>query len=116
MDLTHAAVRDLLRTIGPMTSQELTTFFPGTTQRHVAAVVSSMRSAVRRQVRIHAWVREADGQRSYLRPVYAIGTGRDAPKPEPITNAERVRRYKAKMALGRGAPTSVWDWAARMSS
>ncbi len=116
MDLSHAAVRDLLRTIGPMTSAELLTFFPGRCLRDVSSALGKMRGLARPQVRIHAWVREADGQRFYLRPVYAIGTARDAPKPEPISNAERVRRYKAKMALGRGVPTSVWDWAARMSS
>jgi hypothetical protein len=112
MKLTHEAVRDVLRTVGPMTSRELTSFFPGVPQRHVAAALSTMRTLAVQQVRICAWVREADYQRCYLRAVYELGTGRDAPKPPPLTNIERVRRYKAKRAIGRGVPASVWDWAA----
>jgi len=116
VDLSHAAVRDLLRTIGPMTSAELLKFFPGRSLRDVSSSLGKMRGLARPQVRIHDWVREADGQKCYLRAVYALGSGRDAPKPPTFTNAERTRRYKAKRALGRGVPASVWDWAARMSS
>lgn len=113
MKLTYEAVRDLLRTVGPMTSTELHEFFPNVPLRHVSAAVNRMRGLATRQVHISAWVREAEGKRYYLRAVYALGDRRDAPKPRPLDNAERCRRHKAKLAIGRGVPASIWDLARR---
>ena len=111
MKLSHAAVRELLGTVGPMTSAELREFFPGRPLRHVSAALGAMRSLAQPQVHIHAWVRETGRGRYYLRAVYALGDRRDAPKPPPLTNAERCQRHKARRARGRGVPASVLDWA-----
>ena len=112
MKVTNDAICDLLAET-PLPSKDIAEFFPGSTHRDVAAALSRMRRAATRRVYIKAWVRDADGgARPYLRPVYALGSRRDAPKPRNFTNAERVARYYAKKQLyPRQVPTSVFNLA-----
>lgn len=108
MNLSHENVRGVLRTCGPLTSSEVTEFFPGSTQQAVAAVLSSLRHLAKRQVHIAGWTREPINGRPYLRAMYALGDKPDAYKPRAMSNLEVVKRYKAKKALGRGVPNSVF--------
>lgn len=109
--VSHAGIREALAACGPLTGRELCAFFPGSTQQDVSAMVSSLRRLATPQVHIHSWVREADYSRDYIRAVYALGAGRDAPKPKPMSNAERCKRHKARKALPRVA-NSVFNLAA----
>jgi len=104
--LTHAAVRDLLETVGPMTMRDLAEFFPGSTQWNVSAVLSSMRTAATKRVYIMEWDRQLVERRVYIRPVYALGDKPDARKPKPMTNAEKLRRSRAKNRIPK--VNSVW--------
>ena len=111
MKVSHPGVRQTLAACGPLTSREIAAFFPSSSHADVSAMISSMRRLATKQVYIHAWVRENDYGRDYLRAVYALGNERDAPKPRAMTNAERCRRHKARRALPRAA-NSVFTWAA----
>lgn len=46
-------------------------------------------------IRIVGW--ERDQQGSFRIALYQLGRGKDAPKPSKMTNAERLRRYRAKI-------------------
>jgi hypothetical protein len=109
---SHAAIRETLAACGPLTSRELMSFFPASSQQDIAGLLGSMRKRVAvRQVYIHSWTREADHARDYIRAVYALGDLPDARKPKPMSNAERCRRHKARKALPR-VPNSVFNLAA----
>lgn len=110
MKVTHAGVRELLATVGPLTSHEVAEFFPDSRQQEVAAVLSTMRQLAKKQVQIVAWTRNSDVCKTYLRAVYALGDGPDARKPRPFNNAQRCARRRAKQALPR-VPNSVFAWA-----
>ena len=61
-----------------------------------------------RRAHVCGWVSEHDGQRDYLRPVYAIGDGKDAPRPPPKCMKQVKREYwqRRKMRLEMMAPGS----------
>ena len=113
---TFSAIRELLGTVGPMTSREASTFFPGDPFNHVAACLSKMRRAKKKHVHVTAWVQIAVGNGG-TRPVplYDVGDKRDAPKPAPMTKARTARRYREKKKtaarVAAVAPTSVFDLA-----
>ena len=105
---SHAAIRETLAACGPLTSRELMSFFPDSTQQDIAGLLGSMRKRVAvKQVYVHSWTREADHARDYIRAVYALGNLPDARKPKPMTNAERCRRHKARRAIPK-VPNSVF--------
>ena len=110
MKLTHENVRGVLAA-QPMTSREAAAFFPGYRHQDVAAVISTMRHLATPQVYILLWTRDADGMKTYLRAVYALGNRRDARKPAPLGNAERSARKRArrKSPAAPGTPNSVWQ-------
>ena len=110
---TFAGIRDILRQCGPLTSQELAEFFPGVDHHIVSSNISAMRkSVVTKQLYIKAWTMEGVGRR-YPRPVYDLGDKRDAPKPKPVSQAERCRRYRQRMKPPKVA-NSVFTWAANL--
>ena len=116
MKATHAAVRDVLATAGPLTGTEIASYFPASERRNVSAIISTMRHDMAvRQIHITRWVREVEGEMLYLRAVYKLGSGRDIGKPPALTNAERGRRYRARLAMpkvaARTVPNSVWALA-----
>ena len=114
MKPTHQSVREVLASCGPMTGAEIASFWPEEHRRTVSAIISTMhRDLAKKQVRISRWQRETEGQRLYLRAVYTLGCGRDAPKPQRLTNSERCARYKArkKIEVPAGVPNSVWQLA-----
>lgn len=113
MKVTHQAMRELLATVGPLTTREAAEFFPQSTHQNVAAVMSTMRKAARKQVYIVEWTREKVDAREYLRAVYTLGDRRDSPKPPRFTNAERCARRRAKNAIPKVA-NSIWTWGATL--
>jgi hypothetical protein len=113
MKATHDSVREVLATVGPLTSREVAAFFPGVPHRHVAAILSTLRSAARKQVYVYGWTRDNGHGRTYLRAVHALGDLPDARKPAPLTNAQRCQRWKDKRAVPKVA-NSVWTWGAQL--
>lgn len=107
MILSHSAVRDLLKD-GPLLGQEIATFFPNNTVRDVIAVVSSLRKAKKKTVRICGWTREVLGQKYVRRPIYAFGSEPDAPPPPPMPNWLNQRRSRKRYSKPK-APNSVFQ-------
>ncbi len=105
---THAAVLEVLASVGPLTSREVSEFFAGSTHQDVSAILSSLRTAARRRVHIGAWTRDNGHGKCALRPVYALGDEPDAPRPPKLTNAEVTRRYRARHRVPK--VNSVWTW------
>lgn len=96
-------VLDALAT-GPMTTRELAAELPGLEFNYIRAVVAEQRAHGRLHVK--AWQREEEGGRLYPRAVYAMGPGKDAPRPAPLTKAEQNARHRARKAV---RVASVWD-------
>lgn len=109
--VTHQAMRELLATVGPLTSREAAEFFFDSSPQNVAAVLSTMRTGARKQVYIAAWTRDNGYGKTYLRAVYALGDQPDVRKMGRISNAESCQRWKAKRAIPKVA-NSVWNWGA----
>ena len=113
MKATSQGVRDLLGHVGPLTTAEVAQFFPDTRYQDVAAILSNMRKRlVTKRVYICQWTRDIGQGKSYLRPVYALGSRPDARKPPPVSNAEKCKRWKAKQRIP--VCNSVWTWAAAL--
>ena len=113
MKATAQGVRDLLEQVGPLTTLEIAAFFPDTRYQDVAAILSNMRKRLAtKRVYICEWTRDIGQGKSYLRPVYALGSRPDARKPPAVTNAEKCKRWKAKQRIP--ACNSVWTWAATL--
>ncbi len=110
MKVTHQGVRDVLAD-GPLLSQDLAAFFPGSTHRDVGGVLSTMRTARRKQVYIKEWTVDVLGQKHQPRPVYALGDKPCAPRPKRRPNAEIVARYRAKRRVQVQAPASIFELA-----
>ena len=106
------AVREILATVGPLTSAEVASFFPGGTHQDASKALSVLRRAKApgHRVYIKEWTRHALGQKDTPRPVYALGDKRDAKPPKPLPNAEITRRYRQRQRIPR-VPTSVFDLA-----
>ena len=110
MRVTHQGVREVLSTVGPLTSREVAEFFPDSLPENVGAVINTMRTLAKKQVYICGWTRDNGHGKTYLRAIYALGDKRDSPKPAPFTNAERCVRKRAK-ARRPHAPRSVFEFA-----
>jgi hypothetical protein len=106
--VTHQAMRELLASVGPLTSREAAEFFEDSSHMNVSAVLSTMRTAARKQVYIIEWARDIVQEREYLRAVYALGDKPDARKPQPLTNAQKLARSRAKYRIPK--VNSVWTW------
>lgn len=118
MRVSHDGVREVLDTVGPLTSREIAEFFPGSSAQCVSAVVNSLRNLTVKQIYIYAWTRDNGHGKTYLRAVHALGNLPDARKPAPFNNAQRCARRRAKQAAmaPSGGANSIWDWAARIGS
>ncbi len=88
-----AAMRILahLQFIGPATRWDLAKACH-TDQRHAAELIRAMRRHPG-MLHIGGWVRPASGNGPYA-PVYAIGPGKDKPKPRPLTGSEKSKRRR----------------------
>ena len=106
MKATHQGVCDVLAD-GPLFSQDVAAFFPSSSHRDVAAILSSLRTAKRKRVYILKWVRTAFGEKHVRRAVYALGDLPDAPPPKNEPKVNATRRYQARRRA-RG-PNSVFD-------
>ena len=107
MKATSQGVRELLGHVGPLTTLEISAFFPDTRYQDVAAILSNMRKRlVTKRVYICEWTRDIGQGKSYLRPVYALGSRPDARKPRPVTNAEKCQRWRKKQRIPK--VNSVW--------
>ena len=103
----------LLTEAGPMTTSEMTGFFPGADPRQVARVVSDMRGRIRKAVYITGYTHTGEpGEKFYPRAIYALGSKVDAPKPGALTPTELTDRWrkKTRAARAKGVPNSVWQW------
>lgn len=99
---------ELLKDIGPMTAADIALHL-GVSRYLVHAAMSRMRDPdVRggKRVYVQRWTYTADKGRTYPRPVYAIGTRPDAPKPERDTLA--VRRKSAARVLNLRRNSSIF--------
>lgn len=106
MKVSHQAMRELLASVGPLTTREAAEFFSDSPHVNVSAVLSTMRHGARKQVYIESWTRDNGHGKTYLRAVYALGDQPDAKKPRNLSNSERCKRWKAKRRIP--AINSVW--------
>lgn len=98
-----AAILSLLAEQGALTRDEIDTQLavPG---RTVAQTLTRLRLVTRdrpKRVYIQRWVTDAEGQKLYPRPVYALGDRPDAPKPARNRQAANQRYYWSKKARTR---------------
>lgn len=108
MKVTHQGILDVLAD-GPLLGQDIAAFFPDSSARDVAAAVSSLRTAKRKRVYILRWTTDVMGEKHQPRPVYALGSRLDAPRPAPRPAAEATARYKRRNRVR--APNSVFQLA-----
>lgn len=107
--MTHDDIRELLKA-GDMTAGEIARFF-GAKIHKASKCLHHMRTAANPTVHIVRWTREGIGKR-YLRAVYRLGPGRNAKKPERMTNAEVLAgRRLRRTVIPVQAPSSVWELA-----
>lgn len=110
MKPSFAAIRDILRHCGPLTMRDIAAFYPHLHYRDVSKYLAAMRGCVvTKQLYIQSWTMEGYG-RHYPRPVYALGDKRDAPKPKPISDSDRAKKYRQSRKLPKAA-SSVFAWA-----
>jgi hypothetical protein len=96
--VTTLRILDALEHIGPMTRGEMCAHLRLTREKCAAIFTRLARPQLRplgpKRVHISAWVYDGDdGERRYPRAVYAIGDGKDKPKPRSDTKANR-KRYR----------------------
>lgn len=104
-------IRQLLRDVGPMTKSELYLLVESVMPlSNVTKALTAMRRAAHPEFRIHitAYVHDDGIGRYYPRPVYAIGPGREPPRPKPLTHSERQRRSLARRKPVGGLVNSVF--------
>lgn len=111
---THDEIRALLAA-GDMTSGEIALFF-GVRLHNISKCLHHMRTAAAPTIHITRWTREGIGKR-YLRAVYRLGPGRNAKKPDALSNADVLRgRRERRSVKPPEAPVSVWNWAERIAA
>lgn len=96
IDLVFAAIKQC----GPMTMAEVMDYTGLAKQSVSRAFCDLVRETPRRKKRayIKDWVYDHEGQRRYPRAVYAVGGGKDKPKPrEPKEDIQRRHRQKKRM-------------------
>lgn len=99
---------ELLEEIGPMTAADIALHL-GVSRYLVHAAMSRMRDPdVKggKRVYVQRWTHTADKGRAYPRPVYAIGSKPDAPKPK--RDVLSVRRKSAARVLTLRRNSSVF--------
>lgn len=89
---------DSLEQLGPMTTSEIAREI-GRDRNGMGSVLTRLMQKSKRppgpkRVYIKDWRDEEDGQRCYLRAIYAAGDKPNKPKPERKTRAERSKRYR----------------------
>jgi hypothetical protein len=104
---------EVLRELGPMTRLELQeqTGIPPSSMGQLISSLHRPCARFGKRVHIVRWVRSIEGTRDYLRPVYAYGDGKDAPKPRKVSRTESNRRYRERMHA-RYTSSSVFRLAA----
>lgn len=113
MKPSFAGIRDILRQCGPLTMREIAQFYPGLDYHDVAKYIAAMRTCVvTKQLYIQSWTMDGVG-RCYPRPVYALGSRRDAAKPKPVSASERAKKYRLSRKLPKAA-NSVFAWASQL--
>lgn len=60
-------------------------------QRNVMHHIKQLRE--RKEIHVCRWQRGKSGP---FRPIYRWGQGTDAPRPEPLTDSQRCKEYRAK--------------------
>lgn len=114
MSSLSGLIRQLLRDVGPMTGSEIYRLTASMmTRANVTKALTEMRRAARPEGRVHitAYVHDDGIGRYYPRAVYAIGPGREPPRPKPLTYGERNRRSAARRKPVTGLVNSVFDLA-----
>jgi hypothetical protein len=121
MKLTVSLLVSLFDKDSRFTRKQLETYFPLRSARDVARTINDARRYVKR-LYIAYWEREAPGEKTHWRPVYALGDKPDAPKPPPMSRTEEVDRYRKKVltkklkpyprTVAPATPNSVFDIAA----
>lgn len=93
-------ILDALEQHGPMTSSEMCQHLgvPRTSAARVLTRLLRPSPRIPRRVHISAWRREVDGQRNYLRAVYAAGDGADARRPAVKSHRDSHREYAQRCA------------------
>lgn len=93
MNTTQQAIREVLRTVGPLTTADIAGML-GVPGSRVSVCISCWRRSKRNNPpRIKEWVRR-EGYGGSPIQVWACGPGRDAPRLEPLPNSERLRRVR----------------------
>jgi hypothetical protein len=95
--ITRDAILDLIAREGPMTAAEITETL-GRTRQSVTGSIVIMRKYGAQYLRISSYRRQRGRQGSEA-PVYALGPGKDAKRPDIRTNEEdrkRQARYRDK--------------------
>lgn len=107
------AIEGAISSAGPMTSPELAQY-TGIDQRAVAVAVGRMRRPDEKRggaIRLHVcgWAFDCEGRRRYPRAIYALGPGRDAPRPKgesvarkAVTRDAMFKRVKAASVFNMG--------------
>lgn len=99
---------ELLSELGPMTQAELGELL-GLDRFGAAALVNVLRRPLKtipKRIHIVKWVTDHPGQRSYPRAVYALGEGKDAPRPR--RDHKKVKRRYEQNKRARMKMSSVF--------
>ena len=94
-----AAIEDTLRSWGPMTGHEMGEFLDipvniiNKTLRRMRQPSKRRKPLGERRVHVIDWAPEAEGQRPYPRPIYAVGHGENKRRPPKKHRNEVVRDY-----------------------
>jgi len=89
----------ILEEHGPLTSPEVGALLnlAESTARNTLCQMNKKTTRFTRQVYIVDWQRDAvEGQRAYLRPVWALGDKPNKKKPNALAGAEKQRRYRSR--------------------
>jgi hypothetical protein len=101
-----AAVLEALTEHGPMMQSDLCSYFEKL-PNYMSGIISRLHGTGR--IHIQGWRRSTHcGMLYYPRAVYAVGPGKDAKKPKPLTYAQQSRRAR-KLAKESRAVASVFD-------
>lgn len=100
----------------PMSTQELANYL-GCSLRYAQeymAAIRAMGTIERKRLKIVDWYTATEQKRSGSpAPIYAVGYGKDAPKPAPLSSAELSKRNWQKFGAIRNAKRrvnkSIWS-------
>jgi hypothetical protein len=96
------SIEQALRDYGPMTACELANVVPVDVDT-LSKTLRRMRDPSRRRIplgerRVHVieWTHDAEGRRSFPRPIYQLGHGENRPAPAPKTRASIVAQQRRR--------------------